>query len=77
TANIADLFAAEYNPPFTKGVVGRYALDLTGVAPGVYPMTLSSVAMGRDVPPGGDLCGAGPNDPGCEILDGNSSPPYG
>ncbi len=72
-ANVADLLAAEYNPPFTMGVVGRYQLDLTGVAPGVYPMTLSTVVMGRDVPPGGDLCVVY----GCEILDGNSSPPYG
>jgi hypothetical protein len=69
-ANIADFGAAEYNPPFTHGVLGRYALDLAGVAANVYNLTLSEVVVGRDVPPGGPLVVD-------EVWDSNFSPPYG
>jgi hypothetical protein len=50
-ATIADFTAAEYNPPYTQGVLGRYDLDLTGVAAGVYYLTLSNLVIGRDNPP--------------------------
>jgi hypothetical protein len=53
---VLDVGASEYNPPYTHGVLGRYALDLTGVAPGVYGLTLTSIALARDWPPSGDLC---------------------
>jgi hypothetical protein len=70
--NIADMGAAEYNPPFTQGVLGRYSLNLTGVADGLYALTLSSVLLGNNSAQ--DLCTLY----GCEIRDANATPtPYG
>jgi hypothetical protein len=77
--NMADFGAAEYNPPYTHGVLGRYNVTVpTGTVPGFYGLTLSSVSLGNDtVAPGGpygtgiDLCGVY----GCDIWDANSGPP--
>jgi len=62
----ADMGAAEYNPPFAEGTLGRYSIDTTGLPDGIYALTLDGVIMGRDVPPGGDLCVSY----GCNIIDG-------
>jgi hypothetical protein len=64
-ANIGDFGAAEFNPPFTKGTLGRYTLNTAGLADGVYGLTLDGVSLGRDVPPGGDLCYTY----GCNVID--------
>jgi len=71
--DVTDQGYAEYSPLFTHGVLGRYDLTLTGVAPGLYGLTLTSVTLDRDVRPGGDLC----VDYGCTILDANYAPEYG
>jgi hypothetical protein len=55
TVNMADFGAAETNPPYTQGVIGRYTLDTTGAVAAVYELTLTSVVLTRDVPPGGSL----------------------
>jgi hypothetical protein len=53
-ANVGDMGTAEYNPPFTHGTLGRYTLDTTGVADGVYGLTLSTVILGNKE--SNDLC---------------------
>ncbi len=70
-ANVADLGAAEYNPPFTQGVLGRYTLDVTGVAAGVYGMTLSNVIIANEW--ANELCLLY----GCDIWDASFGPQYG
>jgi hypothetical protein len=62
-ASIGDLGTAEANPPFTQGTLGRYNLDTTGVADGLYGMTLDSVILGNNG--SNDLC----YNYGCNILD--------
>jgi hypothetical protein len=69
-ASMGDMGAAEFNPPFTKGVLGRYTLDVTGVSAGVYGMTLGNVLIGNQ--PANELCLLY----GCDILDASSSPQY-
>jgi len=81
---------AEYNPPFSHGVLGRYTFKVLPTAPaGVYALTLSNVIIGRDVPPSGQTFDAGghyaneldedgdtvPDDD--QVWDGNSAPQYG
>ena len=71
-ANIADMGAAEFNPPFTQGTLGRYTLDLTGVGIGLYGLTLSNVLLGNDM--ANNLCVLY----GCDLWDANHTPlPYG
>lgn len=71
SAAVSDLGAAEFNPPYTHGTLGRYTLDTTGVADGVYGLTLSNVLAGNDG--ANDLCLLY----GCQIRDANSRPVYG
>ncbi len=74
--NMADFGAAEYNPPFTHGVLGRYTFKVLPTATaGVYALTIdpATLVLGRDVPPGGELCYYY----GCDIWDGNWDPQYG
>ncbi len=73
SANVADLAAAEFNPPFTKGVLGRYTLDVTGVPEGVYGLTLSEVKLVNYESPPQGLCKLY----SCEIWDAAFSPHYG
>jgi hypothetical protein len=62
-AIVSDFGTSEFNPPFTKGTLGRYEVDLTGVAAGLYGLTMDSVIVGND--PGLDMCVLY----GCNILD--------
>ena len=57
SSNVGDTDAAEYNPPLTHGTLGRYELDVAGLAPGVYGLTFppGTVLVGRDIPPGGPI----------------------
>jgi hypothetical protein len=57
TVNIADFTAAEYNPPYTHGTIGRYTgLVAAGTPAGFYTLDLTGLLLGRDVPvPGGQL----------------------
>jgi hypothetical protein len=72
--NMADFGGAEYNPPYTHGVLARYTFKvLPGAASGIHTLTLTNLTLGRDVPPGGDLCYFY----GCDIWDGNWTPQYG
>jgi hypothetical protein len=72
-AIVSDFGTAEYNPPFTHGVLGRYGMNVGGVADGVYGLTLDSVIVGND--PGLDLCILY----GCDLWDANKvvPQPYG
>jgi hypothetical protein len=66
-ANITDSGTAEYvSAGFTEGVTGRYTLDTTGAAAGLYGLTLSNVVHTRDDPPGGQV-------PNQAIWDSNYS----
>ena len=47
-ANVADWQTVEHNPPYTHGTLGRYTLDTTELANGVYGMTLDSVILGNE-----------------------------
>jgi hypothetical protein len=87
---VADMGYAEYNPPFSHGVLGRYTFKvLPGAPAGFYALTLSKVGLGRDVPPAGPIF-----DPGGhyaneidedadtvvdddQVWDGNFVPQYG
>jgi hypothetical protein len=69
--NVGDLGDAEYNPPFTQGVLGRYTLNVTGVGTGVYGMTLENLFVGNYF--ADDLCVLYD----CDIWDANSEPQYG
>jgi hypothetical protein len=87
---VADIGYAEYSPPFSHGVLGRYTFKvLPGAPAGFYALTLSKVSLGRDVPPGGRIF-----DPGGhyaneidedadtvldddQVWDGNFVPQYG
>ncbi len=42
---VLDMSVAEANPPYTGGVLDRSTLNVTGLAPGQYPLTLSNVAI--------------------------------
>lgn len=68
--NVADFGYAEFNPPFSKGVLGRYTLDLTGVSPGVYGMILGYPKLGNE--DAQNLCPIY----GCEVWDASVSPQY-
>ena len=69
--NFADFGAAEYNPPYTHGTLGRYNVTVpAATAAGLYGLTLTGVTLGRDVPPGGDLC----VDYVCQIWDASALP---
>ncbi len=68
---IVDFGTAEYvSAGFTEGVIGRYTLDTTMAAPGLYMLTLSNVVHSRDVPPGGQV-------PNQAIWDSNYSDAFG
>jgi hypothetical protein len=65
TVIVADFGYAEYNPPFTHGVLGRYTFKVLPTAPaGTYALTLTNLTLGRDVPPGGSIF-----DPGGRYAD--------
>ena len=75
---VIDFWAAEYNPPFTHGVLGRYALDTTGVADGLYGLTIQPPGTGlRQLIIGNganlDLCLLY----GCQIWDASFVPTHG
>jgi hypothetical protein len=54
SASATDLGTAETNPPTVRGVMGRYDVDVGAAAPGLYPITLSGVAIFAPPPaPGG------------------------
>jgi hypothetical protein len=69
--NSCDYVAAEPNPPYTHGTLGRYTLDTTGVPDGFYGMTLDEVLVGNDS--GYDLCLMW----GCQIWDVDFVPTHG
>jgi hypothetical protein len=80
SVTVADYGDAEYNPPFTHGVLGRYSVTVpTGTAAGVYGLTLGRLTLSRDVPPAGDLCDPTgyPPGPGCVVWDGSFTPQHG
>jgi len=77
--SVVDTGTAEHNPPYTRGVLGRYTLDTTGVSPGVYDLTLSNVVIFRsaaadadypDYPLGGSIAIQA-------VKDANFWPEYG
>jgi hypothetical protein len=47
-ANVGDLGTVEHNPPYTHGTLGRYTLDTTGLANGIYGMTLDTIVLGNE-----------------------------
>jgi hypothetical protein len=63
--NVGEMQTAEYNPPYTHGTLGRYTLDTTGLANGIYGMTLDSVILGNH--DSSNLCTIY----GCDIWDAN------
>jgi hypothetical protein len=63
--------AAEYNPPYTHGTVGRYSLDTTGVPDGFYGMTLDGLEVVNDS--GQDVCFLY----GCQTWDVDFVPTHG
>ncbi|MGB6836920.1 MAG: hypothetical protein WBF66_04360, partial [Dehalococcoidia bacterium] len=77
---VVDTGSAEYNPPYSEGVLGRYTFKVLSTASaGVYALTLTKVVVGRDTM-------ADPNHPGYPvgdplpldaIWDGYFDPPYG
>ncbi len=78
--NVADLGSAEYNPPYTQGVLGRYKFKVLSTAEaGTYNLILTDMVIGRDTKadanyPGYPLTGAVPV---VAIWDGAFEPPYG
>jgi hypothetical protein len=68
--SVADFGYAEYSPPFSKGVLGRYTLDVTGVSPGVYGMILGYPKLGNE--DAQDLCPTY----GCDVWDASMGPQY-
>lgn len=59
-----DMGDEECNPPFTQGTLGRYTLNTTGVADGVYGLTfVGDMILGNDFSE--DLCTLY----GCDIWD--------
>jgi len=64
-ADVADLGTVEHNPPYTHGTLGRYTLDTTGLANGVYGMTLDTIILGNESSEA--LCELY----GCDIWDAN------
>jgi hypothetical protein len=64
-ANVGDWQTAEYNPPYTHGTLGRYTLDATGLANGIYGMTLDTIILGNESSEA--LCALY----GCDIWDAN------
>ena len=79
---VADMGYGEWGPPsgvYTQGVLGRYVVQTTGLAPGIYALTLANLGLGRDTVanpdyPGRPTGGALTID---NVLDGNASPQYG
>ncbi len=64
SAQIGDLGLAEWNPPYTQGTLGRYTMNSTGIADGLYGLTLSAVLLGNDG--SNDLC---TYYGGCDVRD--------
>jgi len=62
-ASVADTGAAEHNPPFTHGTLGRYTLSAAGLPDGIYGLTLDSVIMINHGT--ADLCSIY----GCDVRD--------
>jgi hypothetical protein len=77
---VADFGPAEYNPPYTQGVLGRYTFKVLPTAePGTYSLTLTRMDIARDTLadpdyPGYPLGGAIPI---VAIWDGTFEPSYG
>ena len=74
--SVVDLGSEETNPPFTHGVLQRYTGQVAADASGVYalrftPPSYTTVSSGSGTPE--DLCAKY----GCDLWDGNHSPPYG
>ena len=79
-ATVADIGAAEYNPPYTRGVLGRYTFKVLPTASaGVYALTLTEVVVGRDTMAEPDYSGypVGGALSLDAIWDGNFDPQYG
>lgn len=56
SAAVADLGSAEYNPPYSQGVLGRYTFKVLPTASaGVYGLNLEQLEIARDVPPGDEV----------------------
>jgi len=74
-----DIGTAEYNPPYTQGVLDRYNLDTTGATPGVYGLRLTDVSIGRDTALDADYIGyeRGGNISVAAVWDANFTPQYG
>jgi hypothetical protein len=76
----ADLGTAEFSPPYTQGVVGRYTFRVLPTAPsGFYALTLTTVVAARSVEPSLDFPDypLGGEIPIATVWDGNFSPQYG
>jgi hypothetical protein len=79
-AAVADFGAAEYAPPYSQGVLGRYKFKVLPAAPaGSYALTLTTVVAARAVSPNPDypdypLAGEIPI---AVIWDGDFEPQYG
>jgi hypothetical protein len=77
---VADFGPAEYNPPYTQGVLGRYTFKvLPSAEAGTYNLILTDTVIGRDTkmdPKYRDypVTGAVPT---AAIWDGSFEPPYG
>ena len=65
---VVDFGGSEHNPPFTRGTLGRYTLDTTGTADGLYGLTLDGVVITNDLAQ--DLCTV----QGCDIWDAGATP---
>jgi len=75
---IADLGTAETNPPYTKGVLGRYTASVApGTPPGIYGMVFDQSDTGAPVyvynQDSVDMC----TTYGCDLWDAAHSPQYG
>ena len=64
-ASIADMGNAEWNPPYTGGTLGRYEVDVSGTAQGLYGLTLDTIKLGNDGSE--NLCVSY----GCDVKDAN------
>lgn len=80
SVSVADFGPAEYNPPYTQGVLGRYTFKVLPTAEaGTYNLTLTEVLIGRDTKADPEyrdypLFGAVPI---AAVWDGAFEPPYG
>ena len=78
--NVADFGPAEYDPPYTQGVLGRYTFKvLPTAAAGTYNLTLTETVIARDSMPDPNYKGypVGGAVPIAAIWDGAFEPPYG